>query len=63
MERYFDADLNKSKKIFISLDINLQQKVRENLIKTINFYKAESGLAIVMDINTGQILSSVSLPD
>ena len=63
IERYFDADLNKSKKIFISLDINLQQKVRENLIKTINFYKAESGLAIVMDINTGQILSSVSLPD
>ena len=63
IERYFDADLNMSKKIFISLDINLQQKVRENLIKTINFYKAESGLAIVMDINTGQILSSVSLPD
>ena len=63
IERYFDADLNKSKKIFISLDINLQQKVRENLIKTINFYKAESGLAIVMDIKTGQILSSVSLPD
>ena len=63
IERYFDADLNISKKIFISLDINLQQKVRENLIKTINFYKAESGLAIVMDINTGQILSSVSLPD
>ncbi len=63
IERYFDADLNMSKKIFISLDINLQQKVRENLIKTINLYKAESGLAIVMDINTGQILSSVSLPD
>ncbi len=63
IERYFDKELSLSNNVTLSLDINLQQLVRQNLLDTINFYKAESGLAIVMDINNGQILSSVSLPD
>ena len=63
IERYFENDLSKSQDIIISIDTNLQQLVRENLLKTINNYEAESGLAIVMDIPSGQILSSVSLPD
>ena len=60
IERYFENDLSKSQDITISIDANLQQLVRENLLKTINNYKAESGLAIVMDITNVQILSSVS---
>ena len=63
IERYFDDQLSKSEEISISLDINLQQVVREHLNDTINFYRANSGLAIVMEIDNGQILSSVSLPD
>ena len=63
IERYFENELSKSKNIFISLDINFQQEVRESLMKTIELYNAENGLAIVMDIDNGQILSSVSLPD
>tara|TARA_B100000575_G_C23128382_1_gene654128 strand:+ start:545 stop:2071 length:1527 start_codon:yes stop_codon:yes gene_type:complete len=63
IERYFDNQLSMSENIYLSLDINLQQAVRESLIKTIDFYKADSGIAIVMEINSGQILSSISLPD
>ncbi len=63
IERYFDNDLSNSYNIHLSIDINLQQIIRENLLDTINFYKADSGLAIVMEIDSGQILSSVSLPD
>ena len=63
IERYFNSQLSKSNDISISIDINLQQKVRENLMKTIKFYNAVSGLGIVMDIENGEILSSVSLPD
>ncbi len=63
IERFFENELSSSKDITISIDTNLQDIVREKLFKTINNYKAESGLAIVMDINNGQILSSVSLPD
>ena len=63
LERYFENNLSISKNIYSTIDINLQQAVRKNLMDTINFYKAESGLAIVMQIDTGQIISSVSLPD
>ncbi len=63
IERYFDDDLSNSKNITLSLDVNLQQTIRKNLIETINDYRAESGLAVVMDISNGNILSSVSYPD
>ena len=63
IERHFQDKLSKSQDISISIDVNLQQMVRENLSKTINNYNADSGIAIVMDINNGQILSSISLPD
>ena len=63
IERYFDKDLLNSEDITLSIDINLQQSIRKNLIETIDFYKAESGLAIIVDISNGEVLSSVSYPD
>lgn len=63
IERFYNDELSNSKNIHLSLDINLQQKVRNKLLKSINHYSADSGLALVMDIHSGQILSSVSLPD
>ena len=63
IERYFNSELTNSKNIYLSLDINLQQVVREKLIETINLYNADSGLGIVMQIDNGEILSSISLPD
>ncbi len=63
IERYFNKSLSNSKDITLSIDINLQQSIKNNLLETINFYKADSGLAIVMDISNGEVLSSVSYPD
>ncbi len=63
IERSFDSKLNESKNIYLSIDINLQQAIREKLDDTIQTYKAESGLAILLDIKSSQIISSVSLPD
>ena len=63
IEISFDQKLSSSKDVTLSIDINLQQSIRHNLLETINYYKAESGLAIVMDISNGEILSSVSYPD
>ena len=63
IERFFNNELSLSKDTHLSLDINLQQLVRDNLKDAINFYRADSGVAIVMEIDSGQILSSVSLPD
>tara|TARA_B100000686_G_C16739769_1_gene945855 strand:+ start:282 stop:1937 length:1656 start_codon:yes stop_codon:yes gene_type:complete len=63
IERSFENELKNSKDVILTLDINLQDAVREKLTKTINTYRAESGVAIIMDIEKGEILSSVSLPD
>ncbi len=63
IERFYNKSLLSSSDIFLSLDINLQQSVRTNLIETIKHYKAESGLALVLDISNGEVLSSVSYPD
>ena len=63
IESFFNDSLSVSKDIFLSIDINLQQSIRNNLIQTINHYEAESGLAVVLDIFNGQVLSSLSYPD
>ncbi len=63
IERSFNQNLSNAKNVTLSIDINLQQSIRHYLLETISHYKAESGLAIVMDISNGQILSSVSYPD
>ncbi len=63
IERSYNGSLSFSNDIFLSIDINLQQSIRHNLIHTINKYEAESGLAVVLDITNGEVLSSVSFPD
>jgi len=63
IERFYEKSLLSSSDIHLSIDINLQQSIRSNLIETVNLYRAESGLALVLDISTGEILSSVSYPD
>ena len=67
IEKFFDRELNNMKKIDnpldLTLDSNLQHLIREELIKAEkDFYNVGSG-AILMDINSGDILSLVSLPD
>lgn len=62
MEQAFDHELREHE-IQLSLDVSVQEMVRTNLIKGIQKYKAEGGLGMVMDINTGEMLASVSLPD
>ena len=63
IERFYDNDLSNSIDIILTIDINLQQLVRKNLINAINKYKAESGLAVILDIENSNILSSISFPD
>ncbi len=67
IEKFFDDDLNDKEKIKfplkLTLDSNLQHLIREELIKAqLNFKNIGSG-AILMDVENGEILSLVSLPD
>jgi len=63
IERSFNEKLIESKDVHLTIDINLQQSVRDKLKETIELYRAESGLALIMDISNGNLLSSVSYPD
>jgi cell division protein FtsI (penicillin-binding protein 3) len=47
----------------IALDLDVQQAVRDELIIAKDRFKAQAANALVIDVNTGEIVSMVSLPD
>ncbi len=62
LEKAYETVLQQ-KDLKLSLDLSVQEIVRKTLMEKIAYYKAEGGLSIVMDVNTGEVLASVSLPD
>lgn len=64
IEKVFDEALRESSRpIVLSIDMNIQHAVHEELQKAIDEFHALGGAAIVMEVATGEILSLVSLPD
>ena len=67
IEKFFDKDL-KSKKfvnssLVLTLDSNLQYLIREELKKAKSNFNNVGSAAILMNVENGEILSLVSLPD
>jgi len=66
-EKSFDKDLRNNEKIekplYLTLDSNLQYLIREELIKSQQDFESIGSAALLMNINTGEILSLISLPD
>ncbi|AFA41387.1 septal peptidoglycan synthesis transpeptidase (penicillin-binding protein 3) [Wigglesworthia glossinidia endosymbiont of Glossina morsitans morsitans (Yale colony)] len=52
----------KSKNLILSIDGNLQTIVYKKLKKSVALNKAESGTAILVDVNTGEILAMTNVP-
>ena len=65
MEKSFNLILFDKDKgdIVSSVDTRLQHIVRDELLEGINLYDATGGAGLIIDINNGEILSMVSLPD
>ena len=64
LEKSFDEKLTKSKNpLILSLDANLQHIIREELIYGNSIFQTLGSAALLMEINSGEILSLVSLPD
>ena len=64
VEKSFDDKLKTSKDPFIlSLDKDIQYLVRNELIKFNKVFETKGSAAILMNVNNGEILSLVSLPD
>ena len=67
IEKYFDKDLKNPKlmnsSLELSLDSNLQYLVRNELIEAEKVFNQKGSAALLMEINTGEVLSLISLPD
>ena len=67
IEKFFDKDL-KSKEalgssLALTLDSNLQHLIREELINAQSVFKTIGSGALLMDVDSGEVLSLISLPD
>jgi cell division protein FtsI (penicillin-binding protein 3) len=64
IEKYFDLRLRKDKTpLVLSVDLRLQHVIHEELKDAIQEFSALAGNAMLVDLETGEILAMVSLPD
>lgn len=59
-EKYIDIENNT---IRTSLDARLQEIFRNELLSAVNKYHAKGGVGMILNIDTGEVLSILSLPD
>ena len=64
LEKSLDKELkNINKSIMLAVDKDIQFLIRKELIKFNNIFNTKGSAAILMNVNNGQIISLVSLPD
>ena len=64
LEKSLDHDLKKIQKpIELTVDKDIQFLIRRELIKFNEIFNTKGSAAILMDVNTGEIISLISLPD
>jgi len=67
IENYFDRELRDSQKIkeplVLTLDSNIQFLIKTQLKKAMEDFQTNSAGGLLMDANTGEVLSLISLPD
>jgi len=67
VEKYFDRELKDKmllkKPLRLTFDTNIQYIISKELKESIKTFSATGGAALLMDINNGEIISLVSLPN
>ena len=64
LEKSFDEELKQRKKpLQLTVDTDIQYLIRTELSKYQKIFDAKGGAAILMNVNNGEILAMVSLPD
>ncbi len=67
IEKYFDKELKDkqliNKPFKLTIDSNIQYIINKDLNEAIETFNATGGGALLMDVNTGDIISLVSLPN
>lgn len=52
-----------TKPLYLSLDLGIQNQIRDELIAGVKQFNAAGGAAILMDVKTGQVVAMTSVPD
>ncbi len=64
IEKSYDYELRKNHKpIQLTVDTDIQYLIREELIKSKEIFNNLGSAALLMDVNNGEVISLVSLPD
>jgi cell division protein FtsI (penicillin-binding protein 3) len=64
IEKSYDAPLRKGDDpIRLTIDLRVQHILHRELAAMVKKFSAKAGVGIIMDVNTGEILAMVSLPD
>jgi len=64
VEKFFDKRLKEDQTpLRLSIDVRVEAVVREELLAAMQTFEAIGGAGIVMDVNSGELLAVVSLPD
>ncbi|OSZ72595.1 hypothetical protein CAP39_04545 [Sphingomonas sp. IBVSS1] len=67
VEKAFDADLadpvKRATPLMLSLDVRVQQAMSHELAALVADQNAKGAAGVVMDVNSGEVLAMVSLPD
>ena len=63
LEKYFDRTLRIGEKIKVSLDVRIQGMLHRELSATVSEFRAIGAAGVVLDANSGEVISMVSLPD
>jgi len=57
------ASDRQQKPVELSIDLRVQHAVRDELVAARNKFKAEGAAGLVLDVRSGEVVASVSLPD
>ena len=64
IEKFYDYELRSRKEpLKLTVDTDIQFLIREELLKFQDIFKSKGSAAILMNVNNGNIISMVSLPD
>jgi len=64
IEKFFAASLSKGgDPLQLSIDVRIQSMLRQELTRAMEEFQALGAAGVVLDVNTGEIISMVSLPD
>ena len=63
LEQNFDRALRAGNRIQVSLDIRIQSMMRQELAAAVREFRAIGAAGVVLDANSGELVSLVSLPD